>query len=75
MPLQRMPKLVVAEIQRGRGRALVEAIGGERILQERSLIFGNCGAQVARAGGEADTAAISCAAGTGCAAAAAPSST
>ena len=49
-----MAQLVVAEAERGRGRALVEAVAAERILEQRPLIGRDRAAEVV---GRADGAA------------------
>jgi hypothetical protein len=41
MPLQRVPKLVVAEIQCRRGCALIESVTTQSILEDLPLIFGD----------------------------------
>jgi len=46
MPLQGMAKLVVAQAQRHRRGALVEAVAPQRILEKPPLIVGNRGAEV-----------------------------
>ena len=47
MTLQRMSKLVVAEIERRRGRTLIEAVSRKGALEKRPLIFGNGRPEVA----------------------------
>src|SRR4051794_18685691 len=47
VPLERMPKLVVAQAQRCRGRPLVEPISIEGVLEQTALIVRDRGAEVA----------------------------
>src|SRR4051812_16047187 len=46
VPLERVPKLVVAEVECGGGGALVEAVTLQGLLEELALIFGDRGAEV-----------------------------
>src|SRR5438067_6862603 len=41
VPLERVPKLVVAKIERGRRGPLVEPVAAERVLEKLALIFGD----------------------------------
>src|SRR4051794_18897855 len=51
VPFQRMAELVVAEAERGCGRALIEAVARKCVLQQRSLIVGHRSPEVRDRGG------------------------